>query len=131
MLLVEEVNSEGANAGDDGAVAQTSRPVIVGGALAFGKGGITLRAIGLEPHVRRQGLGRRLMTRVELEAMRRGAGSINLGAEDESKGFYARLGYAGRGTMMRKGLPLPGAFLQARLRRLAANPVEVIGREVD
>jgi hypothetical protein len=33
-------------------------------------------------------------------------------------GFYRRLGYAGRGPMMRKELPPPGPFLAARLRRL-------------
>jgi GNAT superfamily N-acetyltransferase len=107
MLVVEEVD------------AQDSTGRIVGGALAFGGRGITLRAIGLEPRVRRQGLGRRLMERIELEAIRRGAGGISLGANDDSKGFYARLGYAGRGTMMHKGLPLPGRFLEARLRQLA------------
>jgi GNAT superfamily N-acetyltransferase len=107
MLLVEEVEPHNS----------TGR--IVGGALAFGGRGITLRAIGLEPHVRRQGLGRRLMERVEIEAIRRGAGGISLGANEDSKGFYARLGYAGRGTMMHKGLPLPGRFLEARLRKLA------------
>jgi GNAT superfamily N-acetyltransferase len=107
MLLVEEVEPQ----------SGTSR--IVGGALAFGGRGITLRAIGLEPRVRRQGLGHRLMEQIELEAIRRGAGAISLGATDDSKGFYARLGYAGRGTMMHKGLPLPGRFLEARLRKLA------------
>jgi hypothetical protein len=66
------------------------------------------------------------MERIELGAMRRGAGAINLGAVDESKGFYTRLGYAGRGTMMRKGLPLPGSFLQARLRKLAAEADRVV-----
>jgi GNAT superfamily N-acetyltransferase len=108
MLLVEEVKAQ------DGAGR------IVGGALAFGDRGITLRAIGLESRVRRQGLGRRLMERLELEAIRRGATSINLGTSDDSKGFYARLGYAGRGTMMHKGLPLPGPFLEARLRKLTS-----------
>jgi GNAT superfamily N-acetyltransferase len=109
MLLVEEVE------------AQDSTGRIVGGALAFGERGITLRAIGLEPRVRRQGLGRQLIERLELEAIRRGATGINLGASDDSKGFYARLGYAGRGTMMHKGLPLPGRFLEARLRKLAVD----------
>ena len=94
---------------------------IVGGALAFrpGGGGITVRAIGLDPQFRRKGLGRRLMTAIELEAIRLGAGGINLGSNAESKGFYERLGYAGRGTMMHKGLPLPGRFLEARLRKMS------------
>jgi len=109
MLLVEEAGT------------QDSAARLVGGALAFGGGGITLRAIALEPRVRRQGLGRRLMERIELEAMRRRARAISLGANDESKGFYARLGYAGRGTMMQKGLPLSGPFLEARLRKLTSE----------
>jgi GNAT superfamily N-acetyltransferase len=111
MLLVEELD----------ALHGSAR--IVGGALAFGEHGVTLRAIGLEPRVRGQGIGRRLMERVELEAIRRGAGGINLGASKESKGFYVRLGYAGKGTMMHKGLPLPGRFLDARLRKLAGAAV--------
>ena len=57
---------------------------IVGGALAFrkvsqGGSGVTLRMIGLEPSARGQGLGRRLMRRLELEATRLGASAINLG----------------------------------------------------
>jgi GNAT superfamily N-acetyltransferase len=96
---------------------------IVGGALAFrkvsqGGSGVTLRMIGLEPSARGQGLGRRLMQRLELEATRLGASAINLGgASGEIKGFYTHLGYAGRGTMLSKGLPLPGPFLEARLRK--------------
>jgi GNAT superfamily N-acetyltransferase len=97
---------------------------IVGGALAFRTGprGVTLRMIGLTPHVRGQGVGRRLMDAVELAAVRLGAGAISLGAEREVVGFYRRLGYAGRGALMQKGLPLPGRALDARLRRLATPP---------
>lgn len=93
---------------------------LLGGALAFRPGGrgVTLRAIGLDPRVRGLGIGRRLMTRIELEAVRLGAGEISLGADARTKGFYARLGYAGRGVMMHKGLPLRGRFLEARLRKL-------------
>jgi GNAT superfamily N-acetyltransferase len=92
---------------------------IVGAALGFRKAdGVTLRIIGLEPDVRGQGLGRRLMTAFELAAIRPGATAISLGAGGPETGFYRRLGYAGRGPIMRKALPLPGAFLAARLRRL-------------
>jgi GNAT superfamily N-acetyltransferase len=93
---------------------------IVGGALAVrpNGGAVTVRAIALEPHARRQGLGRRLMQAVELAALRIGARGINLGAEEDARVFYQRLGYAGRGAMMHKGLPLPGRLLEARLRKL-------------
>ena len=96
---------------------------LVGGALGFrpNGGAITVRAIGVAPHVRRQGLGRRLMAALELEAMKLGAGGINLGASDDARGFYQRLGYAGRGSLMQKGLPLPGRLLEARLRKLTAE----------
>ena len=92
---------------------------IVGGAFAFRKSGlgVTLRMIALEPGVRGRGLGRRLIEAIELEATRLGAGGLALGgAGGDVKGFYARMGYSGRGSMMRKGLPLPGRSLQARLR---------------
>jgi len=96
---------------------------IVGGALAFRTGprGVTLRMIGLMPHVRGRGIGRRLMAAVEVAAGRLGAVAISLGAERGVAGFYRRLGYAGRGPLMQKGLPLPGRSLEARLRRLAAR----------
>ena len=94
--------------------------VIVGGALGFrpNGGAITLRAIGVAPHVRRQGVGRRLMAAIELAAMRLGTGGINLGASPDSRHFYQRLGYAGRGAMMHKGLPRPSRFLEAKLRKM-------------
>jgi GNAT superfamily N-acetyltransferase len=93
---------------------------IVGGALGFRPSGaaVTIRAIGIVPHARRHGLGRRLMASVELGVMKLGARGINLGAVGESRGFYQHLGYAGRGTMMHKGLSLPGRFQEARLRKL-------------
>jgi len=94
---------------------------VVGAALGFRKGdGVTLRVVGLEPAARGRGLGRRLLAAFELAAIKLGAASISLGAGEDVVGFYRRLGYAGRGPMMRKELPLPGAFLAARLRRLEA-----------
>ncbi|HEY3186851.1 MAG TPA: GNAT family N-acetyltransferase [Solirubrobacteraceae bacterium] len=91
---------------------------IVGAALGFRKGdGVTLRVIGVEPSVRGQGLGRRLMAAFELAAIRLGATAISLGADADVAGFYCRLGYAGRGPMMHRALPLPGRFLEERLRR--------------
>ncbi|HEU5314950.1 MAG TPA: hypothetical protein VFX49_02495 [Chloroflexota bacterium] len=58
------------------------------------------------------------MAAIETEAMKVGARGISLGADETAAGFYRRLGYAGRGAMMHRALPLPGPFLAARLRRL-------------
>jgi GNAT superfamily N-acetyltransferase len=66
---------------------------------------VTLPVIGLEPGARGRGLGRRLMAAFELGAIRLGAAAISLGAGDDVGGFYRRLGYAGRGPMLRKALP--------------------------
>ena len=52
--------------------------------------------------------------------------STSGGANGAIKGFYARLGYAGRGTMPSKGLPLPGRFLQARLGKLQGTAGDLI-----
>ena len=77
--------------------------------------------IALQPGARGTGLGRRLMEAIELEATRLGAGGIALGgAQGGVKGFYAQMGYSGRGSMMSKDLPLPGRLLEARLRKLNA-----------
>lgn len=102
---------------------------ILGAALAFRTSptGITLRIIGLEAEYRGLGLGRLLMEAVEVEAMHLGVGGIGLGGvEAETRGFYARMGYQGRRSMMRKGLPLPGRFLERRLRTLPRPPFKVV-----
>jgi GNAT superfamily N-acetyltransferase len=77
--------------------------------------------IGLVPRARGRGVGRRLMAALELAAVRLGAGEISLGADDDVRGFYARLGYAGRGTVLHKGLPVPGRAGAARVRKQAAE----------
>ena len=84
---------------------------IVGGALAFrtsttpaGEGHATLRTIAVVPAERGNGLGRRLMDRIEAEAVLLGVGMLALGAGPEVRGFYRRLGYDGR-SRMRKALP--------------------------
>jgi GNAT superfamily N-acetyltransferase len=87
---------------------------IVGGALAFRTDpaspacGVTLRLIGLAPAHRGKGLGRRLLEEIEAAALRLGASEISLGASVAERGFYLRLGYAGR-TRLRKQLPVSGA----------------------
>lgn len=109
---------------------------IVGGALAFRTdpasraGGVTLRIIGLAPAYRGKGLGRRLLQEVEAAARRLGALEISLGASGPERGFYLRMGYAGR-ARLRKQLPLSSAaqewrqdleeLRQRRQRRLAAR----------
>jgi GNAT superfamily N-acetyltransferase len=87
---------------------------IVGGALAFRTdpapvaGGVTLRLVGLAPTHRGKGLGRRLLEEVEAAATRLGASEVSLGASGAERGFYLRMGYAGR-ARLRKQLPLPSS----------------------
>lgn len=95
---------------------------IVGGAFAFRTGqepgpdsDVTLRIIALVPPHRGQGLGRRLVERVEQEATAVGARGISLGA-DEAVGFYHHVGYRGK-SGLRKALPLSSAHRDPRDRR--------------
>lgn len=86
----------------------------IGGALGFGS---TLRIIALEPAYRGKGLGQRLIQTFEVAAMRCGVRMISLGAVEQSKDFYVRMGYRGKSSM-HKELPLPGRVLELRLRKL-------------
>ena len=87
---------------------------IIGGALGHGN---TLRALGIEAEHRGRGLGRRLVQVFEFSAMKSGLRMVCLGAHAEAKGFYVRMGYHGKKSMM-KEFPLPGRVLELKLRRL-------------
>jgi len=77
---------------------------IVGGAHIGPRGTLS---IALIPEARGQGLGTRLVRALEEAATRLGCAAINVGGvTDRTRGFYLRLGFQGRGSMMRKGLPL-------------------------
>lgn len=67
----------------------------VGGALAFRNddGWVTLRTIAVVEAFRHQGIGRRLVERVETEARLLGAEAIGLGTEEAEVGFYFGLGF--------------------------------------
>jgi GNAT superfamily N-acetyltransferase len=92
---------------------------IVGGALAHQAGdAVEVDVIALRPEARRLGIGRLLMEAIESEAIRLGAQAIFLGgANPENRGFYWRLGFAGRRSVMHKGLPLASRFAMERRRR--------------
>jgi GNAT superfamily N-acetyltransferase len=83
---------------------------IVGGALALRTdpapvaGGVTLRLVGVAPAHRGKGLGSRLLEGVEAAATRLGTSEVSLGASGAKRGFYLRMGYAGR-ARLRKQLP--------------------------
>jgi GNAT superfamily N-acetyltransferase len=87
---------------------------IVGGAHVGPRGTL---AIALVPEARGQGLGTRLVLRLEEAATWLGLPAINVGGvTDRTRGLYLRLGYRGRGSMMLKELPTsalrrnPGAW---------------------
>lgn len=64
-------------------------------------------SIALVPDARGQGLGRRLAQMLEQAATRAGLPAMNVGGVTAgTRGFNLRLGYQGRGSMMRTGLPL-------------------------
>ena len=74
------------------AVAE-GRPV--GGALAFRNddGWVTLRTIAVVEAFRHQGIGRRLVERLETEARVLGVEAIGLGTDEAEAGFYFELGF--------------------------------------
>jgi GNAT superfamily N-acetyltransferase len=84
---------------------------IVGGALACLAGdAVKVEVIALTPAARGKGLGRRLMEAIEGAAVRLGARAIFLGgANADNRGFYQRLGFAGRRSLMQKGLRVRSA----------------------
>lgn len=103
-----------------------------GGVIAFGGDTVTVRAIGVDQELRGRGIGRRLLEVVEARALVRGARVIGLGAADEARGFYERLGYRGKHTMREKQLPLPGVVrdrlaARARAELIALDRGVVVG----
>jgi len=77
---------------------------VLGGAHIGPRGTLS---IALMPEARGQGLGTRLVRALEEAATRLGCAAINVGGvTDRTRSFYLRLGFQGRGSMMRKGLPL-------------------------
>lgn len=65
---------------------------IRGGVIAFGDQVVSMRALGIDDELRGQGHGLRLMELVEARTLVRGVRRIVLGADDEARGFYERLG---------------------------------------
>ena len=89
---------------DDG----QSRGSVVGGALAFraddDSPAATIRLVAVMEAYRGTGLGRRLVERIESEAVRLGISKLFLGAEADVRGFYRTLGYSGH-SRLSKALP--------------------------
>jgi GNAT superfamily N-acetyltransferase len=90
-------------------VAIADGEAVRGGVIAFGDERVTIRGIGVDAAIRGFGVGRRLLEIVEAQALLRGARAISLGAADDARGFYEKMGYRGRRAMREKQLPPPGA----------------------
>jgi GNAT superfamily N-acetyltransferase len=94
----------------------------VGGVIAFQNGSaVVVRAIGVDAEWRGRGLARRLLEIVEMEAMALGSHGIVLGAAEDARGFYDRLGYRGKHTMRHKEFPRPGRLTDLRVRKTRAS----------
>ena len=65
-----------------------------------------LRQLAVAKERQGQGIGRRLVTRLEEEARKRGINRIEMHARQSAQGFYAALGYAPVGDMfVQVGIP--------------------------
>ena len=98
-------------------VAVTQGEDIRGGVIAFGDDQVTIRAIGVDAEIRGLGIGRRLVEIVEAAALVRGTRVITLGAAEDARGFYERMGYRGKRAMREKQLPPPGVMRDRRIVR--------------
>jgi ribosomal protein S18 acetylase RimI-like enzyme len=104
-------------------VAVGSHGQIRGAALAYrGQAGtVKLQALAVDPDLRRQRIGTRLVRELEQRAQQTGCTSVYLGAEEPARPFYTALGYTGRRSVLSKSLT--GAALatsaEARRERLA------------
>jgi len=92
-------------------VAEREDGSVAGGALAFrsesgppGPTQATLRLIAVVEAYRGTGLGRRLMQRLESEAVDLCVSTIYLGVGGDVREFYVKLGYSGR-SRLHKTLP--------------------------
>jgi GNAT superfamily N-acetyltransferase len=92
---------------------------IRGAVIAYGSSQVTVRALAMDGELRGAGFGRRLLEAVEVEALLRGASQIVLGAVEDARGFYDRMGYRGKHTMRMKELPLPGGVRTRRAQAMA------------
>lgn len=92
-----------------------------GGVIAFGEDVVTVRAIGIDVELRGHGHGRRLLELIEARALVRGSRRIALGAAEQARGFYERMGYRGKHAMRSKELPPMGAVRSRLVARAAAQ----------
>lgn len=105
-------------------VAVDADGTIRGAALGYREAvaAVKLQALAVDPHLRRRGVGTRLIEELERRARQSGSTSVYLGAEEPARPFYQALGYRGRRSVLSKSLA--GAALAAspaaRTERLAA-----------
>jgi len=80
--------------------------LIRGAALGYrgGPESAKLQALAVDPSLRRNKVGTRLLRELEHRAQQSGCTSIHLGAEESARPFYASLGYHGRRSILSKSL---------------------------
>jgi len=100
-------------------IAAGSHGQICGAALAYREepGTVKLQALAVDPDVRRERIGTRLVGELEQRAQRAGCTSIYLGAEEPARPFYTALGYSGRRSVLSKSLTGSALATSAETRR--------------
>lgn len=100
-------------------IATDAEGRIHGAALAY-RGrpeAVKLQALAVDPRLRRQRIGTRLIRELERRALQVGCTSIYLGAEEPARPFYAALGYHGRRSVLSKSLTGAALATSAETRR--------------
>lgn len=117
-------------------IAEDADAQLRGAALGYRESvaGVKLQALAVQPKFRRHGVATRLVRELESRALRAGAATVYLGAEESALPFYTALGYRGRHDKV-LSKSLTGAALaaspQARHDRLMALRAARAARRAD
>ena len=90
---------------------------------------VKLQALAVDPQLRRQRIGTRLVGELERRAQQIGCTSIYLGAEEPARPFYRALGYRGRRSVLSKSLSGAALTASAETRRQRLADLKAAGNQ--